>query len=50
MVSGRANGTGLGLSIAQTLVNQHGGKLSCISHPGFTEFKILLPINQELAP
>lgn len=44
MVSGRSNGTGLGLSIAQTLVNQHNGKLSCHSRPGHTEFIILLPL------
>ncbi|OUR60162.1 two-component system sensor histidine kinase NtrB [Colwellia sp. 39_35_sub15_T18] len=46
MVSGRSNGTGLGLSIAQTLVNQHHGKLSCHSQPGHTEFIILLPLKQ----
>ncbi|MCW8832265.1 MAG: nitrogen regulation protein NR(II) [Colwellia sp.] len=46
MVSGRSNGTGLGLSIAQTLVNQHHGKLSCHSRPGHTEFIILLPLEQ----
>jgi len=44
MVSGRSNGTGLGLSIAQTLINQHQGKLSCNSRPGHTEFIILLPL------
>ncbi len=47
MVSGRANGTGLGLSISQTLINQHNGKLSCVSQPGHTEFIILLPITEE---
>jgi len=47
MVSGRDNGTGLGLSISQTLINQHQGKLSCISQPGHTEFIILLPIFKE---
>jgi len=47
MVSGRSNGTGLGLSISQTLINQHQGKLSCISRPGHTEFSILLPLQQE---
>ncbi len=46
MVSGRKNGTGLGLSIAQTLINQHQGKLSCHSRPGHTEFIILLPLKQ----
>lgn len=44
MVSGRSNGTGLGLSIAQTLINQHQGKLFCNSRPGHTEFIILLPL------
>ena len=47
MVSGRSNGTGLGLSIAQTLINQHHGKLYCHSKPGRTEFVILLPLTQE---
>lgn len=47
MVSGRSNGTGLGLSISQTLINQHQGKLSCHSRPGYTEFTILLPLEQE---
>ncbi len=47
MVSGRANGNGLGLSISQTLINQHKGKLSCVSQPGHTEFIILLPITDE---
>lgn len=46
MVSGRSNGTGLGLSIAQTLINQHHGKLSCHSRPGHTKFVILLPLTQ----
>jgi two-component system nitrogen regulation sensor histidine kinase GlnL len=44
MVSGRSNGTGLGLSIAQTLINQHQGKLTCHSRPRHTEFIILLPL------
>jgi two-component system nitrogen regulation sensor histidine kinase GlnL len=47
MVSGRDNGTGLGLSIAQTLINQHNGKISCKSRKGYTEFIILLPIVKE---
>ncbi|GAA5132283.1 nitrogen regulation protein NR(II) [Thalassotalea piscium] len=47
MVSGKTNGTGLGLSISQTLIHQHGGKLSYSSKPGYTEFEILLPIINE---
>lgn len=46
MVTTKANGTGLGLSIAQTLVNQHGGRIDCISWPGHTEFTLLLPIRK----
>lgn len=47
MVSGRSNGTGLGLSISQTLINQHKGKLTCLSRPGKTAFTILLPLSEE---
>lgn len=47
MVSGRSSGTGLGLSICQTIIHQHNGKLSCNSHPGSTEFTILLPFDHE---
>jgi len=37
-------GTGLGLSICQSIVDDHGGKLSCESEPGKgTQFKILMP-------
>lgn len=46
MVSGKSNGTGLGLAISQTLVQQHNGNISCISHPGHTEFNMLLPITR----
>lgn len=47
MVSGKDNGTGMGLSIAQTLIQQHQGKISCESYPGHTEFSILLPFSDE---
>ena len=43
MVTSRAEGTGLGLSIAQTMVQQHGGKIELSSEPGHTEFAIYLP-------
>ncbi|MBD2092749.1 GAF domain-containing protein [Microcoleus sp. FACHB-1515] len=40
-------GTGLGLSISYQIVEQHGGKLECISHPGQgAAFVIRLPIEQ----
>ncbi len=43
LVSGRA-GTGLGLTLAQTFVQQHGGVIECESRPGYTDFRILLPL------
>ncbi|WP_018691498.1 nitrogen regulation protein NR(II) [Algicola sagamiensis] len=47
MVSGKDKGSGLGLSIAQTLVNQHGGRIDCESCPGHTMFSIYLPLLEE---
>ena len=44
MVSGRPEGTGLGLSIAQSLIQQHGGVVQCMSRPGETTMSILLPL------
>lgn len=43
MVTGRENGTGLGLPIAQSLVQKHGGLISCDSEPGDTVFTVWLP-------
>jgi len=44
MVTGNSNGTGLGLSIAQTIMNQLGGLVECVSEPGHTSFTVLLPL------
>ncbi|WP_017443894.1 nitrogen regulation protein NR(II) [Gayadomonas joobiniege] len=44
MITTKSDGTGLGLSIAQTLVNQHQGRIHCESWPGHTEFTVFLPI------
>lgn len=47
MVSGQSDGTGLGLAISQLLINQHDGSIEFDSKPGRTEFRILLPIENE---
>jgi two-component system nitrogen regulation sensor histidine kinase GlnL len=46
MISGRPGGTGLGLSIAQSIINQHGGLIECVSRPGETVFTLLLPLDR----
>ena len=45
LVSGREGGSGLGLTLAQTFVQQHHGTIECDSRPGYTCFKILLPLS-----
>ena len=44
LVSGREGGSGLGLTLAQTFVQQHHGLIECLSQPGCTDFKILIPL------
>lgn len=44
MVTNRSDGTGLGLSIAQSLISRHRGLIECVSEPGETTFKIMLPL------
>ena len=46
MITGKEGGTGLGLSIAQNLIDQHKGRIDCISWPGHTEFTIFLPLRK----
>src|SRR5450830_1391617 len=44
LVSGREGGSGLGLTLAQTFVQQHMGVIECESRPGYTDFRILIPL------
>jgi len=44
LVSGREGGSGLGLTLAQTYVQQHQGVIECESRPGYTDFRILIPL------
>jgi two-component system nitrogen regulation sensor histidine kinase GlnL len=44
LVSGRDGGSGLGLTLAQTFIQQHLGVIECESRPGYTDFRILIPL------
>ena len=46
-VSSKAAGTGLGLSLVSKNIVDHGGVVECISEPGKTKLKVLLPIWRE---
>ncbi|WP_462150693.1 nitrogen regulation protein NR(II) [Pseudoalteromonas xiamenensis] len=47
MITNKDGGSGLGLSIAQTLIEQHNGMIDCDSWPGYTEFNIYLPFDNQ---
>ncbi len=44
LVSGTEGGSGLGLTLAQNFVQQHMGVIECESRPGYTDFRILIPL------
>jgi signal transduction histidine kinase len=47
----KAHGTGLGLAIVQSIVSDHGGRISVTSQPGHgTTFIIELPANRDKLP
>ena len=43
-VTSKNSGTGLGLALVSKIVADHGGVISCDSEPGWTVFRMLLPI------
>ncbi|MEM6743995.1 MAG: ATP-binding protein [Pseudomonadota bacterium] len=43
-VTSKATGTGLGLALVSKIVTDHGGVVECQSDPGWTTFKVLLPV------
>ncbi|HPX05333.1 MAG TPA: HAMP domain-containing sensor histidine kinase, partial [Tenuifilaceae bacterium] len=40
----KANGSGIGLSIAKSIMQLHGGSISCRSEDGCTEFKLVFGV------
>lgn len=45
-VSGRKNGTGLGLALVSAILSDLGGWISFESQPGYTAFRVSLPVAQ----
>lgn len=43
-VTSKATGSGLGLALVSKIVADHGGVISCDSSPGYTTFRLLLPV------
>jgi len=48
-VTTKATGSGLGLALVSKIVADHGGVIECQSDPGWTTFKVLLPVWRERA-
>lgn len=46
-VTNKGNGGGLGLALVSKIVTDHGGVISCDSRPGWTRFRLLLPMAGE---
>ncbi|MEM1383343.1 MAG: ATP-binding protein [Pseudomonadota bacterium] len=43
-VTSKSTGSGLGLALVSKIVADHGGVISCESEPGWTRFRMLLPV------
>lgn len=43
-VTSKATGSGLGLALVSKIIADHGGVISCESAPGYTTFRLLLPV------
>ena len=46
-VTSKATGSGLGLALVSKIIADHGGVISCESEPGWTQFRLLLPVASE---
>lgn len=43
-VTSKATGSGLGLALVSKIIASHGGVIECESDPGWTTFRLLLPV------
>lgn len=43
-VTSKLNGSGLGLALVAKIVGDHGGVIDADSQPGYTKFRVLLPV------